>query len=191
MKSHAESNLPTLVSAYAALESSVRSLMSDLFSTACGMCTACCCRADICEEALNSAFLSQLLGRQGLGPKDIDDRYGWLDLHGCTLEYGKPPVCYAYFCDHLLARLPDEETRFVVQVLGKLMYHAGQNALEEWHLVEIRKPAELSRIDCERMLQQLTEANDAFEEIRNFFQNGSLRMEQREVLNRITNHEPA
>ena len=71
--------------AYAELERSVKTLMGKLFSDTCALCTACCCRVDICEEATQSAFLSRLLKRQGLGAKDLDDRYGWLDQSGSRL----------------------------------------------------------------------------------------------------------
>ena len=111
-------SIDDILEPYAELERSVRSLMTELFSETCSMCTACCCRADICEEATQSAFLSRLLKKQGLTEKDMDDRIGWLDLSGCTLKYGKPPICYAYFCDQLLARLPDDDTRYATTVLS-------------------------------------------------------------------------
>ena len=95
---------------YADLEHSIQQLMTQLCSETCGMCTACCCRADICEEATSSAFLSLLLERQGLTADDMDDRFGWLDLNGCSLDYGRPPICYAYFCNELLSDLPDDES---------------------------------------------------------------------------------
>jgi hypothetical protein len=175
---------------YAELESSIRTLMCNLFSETCGMCTACCCRADICEEALQSAFLSRLLKKQGFSDSDMDDRIGWLDLTGCVLEYGKPPICYAYYCDQLLARLPDDETRYVTSVLGKLMYHTGQNALNEWHLVEILNQESLEKIDLDTISKQLNESRAAFEVVEHFVQSGRLNQSDHQILSQITTDSP-
>lgn len=183
-------HLEKLLQDYAALESEIRTLMSHLFSGTCGMCTACCCRADICEEATESAFLALLLQKQGLDEKDMDERYGWLDLHGCSLQYGRPPVCYAFFCDELLARLPDHETRFSAGVLGKLLHHIGQKALGGWHLVEIMDPADLEKINFERIFQRLKESQSAFEVIAEYIETGSLGSSARKTLSVITTEEP-
>ncbi|VGO20714.1 hypothetical protein [Pontiella sulfatireligans] len=178
-----------LLEPYAELEGAVRQLMAQLFSDACGMCTACCCRADICEEATSSAFLSLLLERQGVKAADMDDRYGWLDLHGCSLEYGRPPICYIYFCDQLLSRLPDDETRYASTMLGKLMNHVGHQALGGWHLVEIMDPADLEKVDVDGLFQRLEEAQAAFEVIEEFCQTGRLSRSARETLSAITSDE--
>ena len=167
---------------YAELEASIRQRVVELFSETCGSCTACCCRADICEEALESAFLSKLLELQGLSMADMDDRYGWLDLDGCSLEYGRPPICYAYFCDELLARLPDDEDRLTAQVLGKLMDHVGKNALGNLHLVEIRNPTDLEKVDPDGLFQRLEEAQAAFEVIEEYLQAGRLSAADRATL---------
>ncbi len=120
----------------------------------------------------------------------MDEKYGWLDLSGCTLEYGKPPVCYAYFCDQLLARLPDDDTRYVTTVLGKLMYHTGLNALGDWHLVEIMNPDDLDSVDLAAVSCQLEEAHAAYAVIEHFIQAGRLTSSDREILARITTEEP-
>ena len=178
-------SIDDILEPYSELETAVRQLMMELFGETCGMCTACCCRADICEEATGSAFLSKLLERQGLSAGDMDDRYGWLDLHGCSLEYGRPPVCYTYFCDELLARLPDDEARLAAQVLGKLMDHVGQKALGGWHLVEIMNPADLEKVDPDGLSQRLEEAQAAFEVVGKYIQSGRLGAADRETLSAI------
>ncbi len=174
---------------YAELETKTRALMTNLFSDTCGMCAACCCRADICEEATESAFLAKLLERQGLAAPDMDDRYGWLDLRGCSLKYGRPPVCYEYFCDELLARLPDEETRFSAKVLGKLMDHVGQKALGGWHLVEIMEEADLAKVDHAGVARRLGESLAAFEVIQNYVSTGRLTKSDIAALDLITSRE--
>jgi hypothetical protein len=182
--------IDNLLLPYAEFERSVRKLMSDLFAETCGSCTACCCRADICEETMHGAFLSRLLEQQGLKSDDMDERFGWLDLNGCSLEYGRPPVCYAYFCDELLARLPDEDARLAASVLGKLLFHVGQNALDEWHLVEIMDSVDLEKVDVNVLLHRLEEAQAAYEVVDQYFHTGRLSTSDHETLSIITTDDP-
>jgi hypothetical protein len=167
-------SIEDILEPYAELEKSVRSLMTELFSESCGMCTACCCRTDICEETVGSAFLSKLLTKQDLSGDDMDDRIGWLDLHGCSLEYGKPPICYDYYCDQLLSRLPDDEARFSARILGKLMDYVGKDALGSWHLVEIMDVNDLDKVSVDTLSRRLDEAVVAFEAIEEYMQSGRL-----------------
>lgn len=178
-------SLEDFLEAYAELERSIQELMGQLFSETCGLCTACCCRVDICEEATQSAFLSRLLKRQELDAKDLDDRYGWLDQNGCALEYGRPPICYAYFCDQLLARLPDDETRYVTRVLGRLIDYIGENALNEWHLVEIANSTDLMKVDFDALSMRVEEAQHAYLVIEQFIESGRLGSADRQVLDAI------
>lgn len=179
-----------LLEPYAELEGAVQQLMTQLFSETCGLCTACCCRADICEEAVESAFLSLLLKQQDLVANDLDDRYGWLDLHGCSLEYGRPPVCYVYFCDELLNDLPDDEDRHIARTLGRLVNHIGRNALGDWHLVEIMDAADLKKVDPSGIVQRLTESQEAYAVIEGYVQTGRVTASGREVLGVISTDDP-
>lgn len=170
---------------YSEFEERVGRLMNRLCSETCGMCTACCCRADICEEVGQSAFLSLLLRRQGLRPDDMDDRYGWLDLAGCSLNIGRPPICYAYFCDQLLDRFPDEETRQVTRILGQLLDYTGVQALNGWHLVEIKDTDDLANVDYEALSGRLEQAQAAFNVIEHYVETCRLTPGDRDILERI------
>ena len=180
------SEIDDILKPYADLENAVNLMMKELFSTTCGMCTACCCRADICEEALESAFLSKLLARQGLGPNNLDDRYGWLDLNGCSLEYGRPPICYSYFCDQLLSRLPDDEARYAAQKLGQLMDHVGADALGDWNLVDIKNADDLDRVSVDDLFRRLEQAQEGFSIIEQYMQSGRFNRADREVLDALS-----
>ncbi|NNJ70117.1 MAG: hypothetical protein HKP10_02375 [Kiritimatiellales bacterium] len=182
--------IDALFEPYAELETAVRGLMIQLCGDTCGICTVCCCRADICEEAIESAFLRRLLAQQGLTADHMDDRIGWLDLKGCSLEYGRPPVCYAYFCDELLARFPDDDARQAARTLGRLMHHVGQDALDGWHLVEIKQEDDLARVNPDPILHRLKEARSAFDAIERFIASGHLDRSDRHCLARITTDEP-
>jgi len=178
------------VEKYVELESAVRQRMTELFSESCGICTACCCRADICEEAGESAFLARLLEMQGLRADDMDERYGWLDLHGCSLEYGRPPVCYAYFCDELLADMQDDDLRFAARVLGKLINHIGIKARGGLHLVEIMDPADLENLNFDRLSRRLDQAVAAFHAIERYLDTGRFSAADREIVSKISTAEP-
>ena len=180
------SPIDEILKPYAELESSVNLLMKELFSETCGMCTACCCRADICEEAIESAFLSKLLKRQGLDANDMDDRYGWLDLNGCSLDYGRPPICYAYFCDQLLSRLPDDDARLAAQKLGQLMDHVGKDALGNWTLVDIKNNDDLDKVSVDELSRRLEEAQEALQIIEQYMQSGRFNRADREILDALS-----
>lgn len=174
-----------IIEPYIELECAVRELMASQFSQTCGMCTACCCRADICEEVPHSAFLSRLLELQGRSEGDMDDRYGWLDLQGCSLGYGRPPVCYRYFCDALLARLPDDETRYVTKILGRLVEYVGENAVGHCHLAEIANPEDLAKVEPHMILERLAQAQEAYRIIEQFIDSGTLTPAECSVLEGI------
>lgn len=172
----------TIIEPYIELESGIRRLMTHLFSETCAICTACCCRVDICEEALQSAFLSMLIDRQELSAGEMDDRFGWLEQYGCMLEYGRPPVCYTYFCDELLARLPDNEIRHIIRVLGRLVEYVGEDALDGLHLADIKKRSDLEKVDFEALSLRLEEALTVFRAIEQFVETGRLGADEREAI---------
>ena len=165
-------SIDELINSYIELEQEIGQLMSRLCRESCGMCTACCCRADICEEVADSAFLLSLLRKQGRSDADMDDRYGWLDVDGCSLEYGRPPICYAYFCDELLNQYPDEDAQYLIQVLGRLLYHIGENARNGQHLVEIGQSSELEQLDLSVIGDRIQYAQNAFDLIAELLESG-------------------
>lgn len=175
-------SIEAILERYMELETAVRELMDRLFSNTCGMCTACCCRVDICEEATESTFLRMVLQKQGVSTDDRDDRYGWLGLHGCILDYGRPPVCHAFFCGELLAQLPDDETRHVIQVLGKLLHYVGDRVLDDLHLVDIAGAARLAKVDFDALSQRLDTAQEILEIVDHYVETGRLSESQHATL---------
>jgi hypothetical protein len=183
-------SIDELFDPYIKLEKAILARISEWINQHCGLCTACCCRADICEEALQSAFLSKLLIKQGLDETELDDSYGWLTPQGCVLAYGRPPICHAYFCDSLLERLENNPTRHAMTVLGLLLYHVGEKALGDLHLTEIEEADALQKIDLQRVARQLAEAQQAFSAIDEFFQtNGRPSPAARNAMERIPLYE--
>lgn len=155
---------------YAALEHDVQRLIGSRCGAACGRCTSRCCRTDLCEEAFESAFLKRLHG-QNRDSTMFSDRYGWLTEHGCGLALGRPPICYEFFCDELLAVQPDATHRYVLQVIGRLVSHIGRDALGHIHLVEITNENEFAGLSLESFKEKLNQARSALEHIRFFYDN--------------------
>lgn len=149
---------------YAALEQRVGALMSQVCGLWCGCCQDSCCRCDMCEESLDSAFLRAVIG---LTPPDapFSDHVGWLTLHGCALKAGRPPVCYEFVCDEIMHELSGDTIRYAVRSLGKSLYYVGEEAWQGLHLVEIVLDEQLRQVDCIRLQRRLEEAEEAVQDI--------------------------
>lgn len=174
--------LNRLLKEYAELERSVQELVNAQCRDICALCTSCCCRADLCEEALESSFLKLLHSRNGLE----SDAYGFLTETGCALETGRPPVCYGFFCEELLAAQPDDLHCDVLKILGRLPAYAGKNAHGEAHLVEILRDEQLDHLAFLRLEKQLQNAREALDCIRTFYSTGTLPGTANRILRRIT-----
>jgi hypothetical protein len=162
--------LQKLLAVYADLERGVQDLVLAQCRDTCAICSICCCRADICEEAVESPFLRALHGQEQLH----SDRYGFLTESGCALDIGRPPVCYEFFCGDLMAGQPDDECRTRLRILGALPDHAGQNALPGIHLVEIMQADQLEQINFPALEKQMEEAVQALGTLRRFYGEGVL-----------------
>ncbi len=163
--------LSKIIWRYAALEREVQNLISACCSYACSICTSRCCRTDLCEEAFSSPFLKALHGYEP-DSTQFSDQYGWLTENGCSLSLGRPPVCYEFFCDDVLNGQRNEGHRYVLRVLGRLLNHVGEQALEKLHLIEISGEEDLNRIPLDRFKEKLNEAKSALEHIRFFYDHG-------------------
>jgi len=68
----------------------------------CASCTNVCCKEVMCRESIDSDFLRFLLGHLVEGY--IADAGWYVPGSGCRLSYGRPLVCYEYFCDKFEAQ---------------------------------------------------------------------------------------
>lgn len=174
--------LKHLAERYAELELAVQALVNEQCCSLCAICTQVCCRADICEEAIESPFL-RLLNKRN----DLDsDRYGFLTETGCALSGGRPPVCLEYFCDDQMYHQPDQTHAKVLKTLGALIAHAGRNATGDTHLVEIMDESKLEKLAFQRLEKQLDESFQALEIISGFYNEGVLPDDADKILGRIT-----
>lgn len=154
--SHTEARL--FISRMITLEKSVQALMEKATGPLCAGCKKVCCQPEICRESLDSAFLCRV--RQHADMPDFSPDTGWLCEFGCTLEAGRPPVCYEYFCDHIMTQIPDRDQRWRMLVLGHLVSHAGKRALNDKHIVELTN-RELAAVAWPRMNRRMQEALEA------------------------------
>lgn len=84
------------------VESILQSLSALHDDNPCANCANVCCKEAICRESIDSDFLRFILG-------SMVDRYsekaGWyVPGSGCRLSYGRPLVCYEFFCERFDAQ---------------------------------------------------------------------------------------
>ena len=174
--------LKHFIERYTELERKVQKLVTELCYSLCAQCTQICCRADICEEAIESPFLRLINKRSELD----SDAYGFLTPTGCGIEIGRPTVCYEYFCYDHLYHQPDEVHEKVMKVLGALPAHATRNALGDAPLSEILQEEKLNNVDFQTLEKQLDESFQALEIIKDFYNEKTLPDDADRVLDRIT-----
>jgi len=175
-------NLEKFIERYTELEREVQKHVTELCNSLCSQCTQICCRADICEEAIESPFLRLIHGRTELD----SDAYGFLTPTGCGLLIGRPTVCYEYFCHDHIYHQPDEIHAKVMRVLGALPAHATRNAIGDAPLSEILQEEKLDQVDFQTLEKNLDESFQALEVIKLFYAEGSLSNETDRILDRIT-----
>ena len=91
--------LSKLFDDYISLEKEIQKLIFSISNYFCRECLGKCCRAEICKESIESTFLSRLTEKQRIR---FDNQNGWLGPLGCRLDYGRPLVCYEFFCENVL-----------------------------------------------------------------------------------------
>lgn len=79
------------------VESILQSLAALHDENPCASCTHVCCKEILCRESIDSDFLRFILGPK-VGDYSVND--GWyVPGSGCRLAYGRPLICYEYFCE--------------------------------------------------------------------------------------------
>lgn len=79
------------------VESILQSLAALQDDIPCTRCTSVCCREVMCRESVDSDFLRFVLGSLAEG---YSADAGWyVPGSGCRLSYGRPLVCYEFFCE--------------------------------------------------------------------------------------------
>jgi hypothetical protein len=173
--------LKTYIEQYTELELGMRELIGRKGNSLCGQCTRYCCDIIHCVEAIKSPFL-KLVHRQA---DRFCDQQGFLSATGCTLEKGRPSVCYEYFCDDHFYYQPDELHAQVLKILGALLNHATRNAQDDIALEDIMQEEELGQLDFQRLEKQMNESLQALEIIRAFYRDGTMSEKSHQTLRKI------
>jgi hypothetical protein len=122
--------LGQLLDRYICLEKKIQKLIYPLSKNYCSKCHGKCCSEQICKESTESVFLSMLVEKQSI---QYDNRNGWLGTSGCRLDYGRPLVCYEFFCEDLLKSSFFKATN--IQTIIHDFVSIGENAHGKSHLI--------------------------------------------------------
>lgn len=134
-----KSNISNLMKNYIILEKQIKRLVSNMTKSYCCSCSNTCCRENICRESIDSAFLKLLVEKQKL---QYDLKNGWMSPDGCRLAYGRPLICYEFFCEKI-ARDDDFENSGLDKLI-KTFVSVGQRAHRGQHLIAIHRIENLS-----------------------------------------------
>ncbi len=120
-------------------------------------CSGCgdCCKADICVEAIESAWLRIVRNQGGDGTSRFSRSTGWLSSKGCRLKAGRPPLCYEFFCERGTDHFRKEDILDPILAISKLPSMAGQNALGKRHLVTLEEEEILHKLNFNRLRKKI------------------------------------
>lgn len=160
-----KSDITRLVDRYGHFEQRLRQHTERWCRPFCSVCRHVCCRVHFCVETGESVFLRRVVKR-------FSDRsvfslsHGWLTATGCALAAGHPPVCYEFLCRHISDAVSGDPCRhYALQVSSLLITHVGRRALGGRHLVEITRASDLNRVNPDRFMNRLREAEIAFQAV--------------------------
>jgi len=122
--------LSNLIYCYISLEKEILKRTNEISNTFCVKCPTKCCEEKICRESLESQFLGRLIKLQQI---EYDEKNGWMSPHGCRLDYGRPLVCYAFFCEQILANNNFKASN--IQQAVKEFTSIGNRAYGNTHLI--------------------------------------------------------
>ncbi len=120
-------------------------------------CNGCgdCCKADICVEAVESAWLRIVRKQGGNKIPRFNWSTGWLSSKGCRLKAGRPPLCYEFFCERISDHFRKEAILDPILAISKLPSTAGQKALGKRHLVTLEDEEILNKLDFNRLRKKI------------------------------------
>ena len=142
---------------YRQLEMQVSCCLSPFCHPFCNGCGE-CCKADICVEAVESAWLRIVRKQGGDETSRFNRSTGWLTSKGCSLQAGRPPLCYEFCCERITDHFRKEANLDPILAISKLPSTAGQNALGKRHLVALEEDEILHKLDFNRIRRKIAVA---------------------------------
>ena len=123
------------------VESILQSLAALQDENPCARCTRVCCKEVFCRESVESDFLRFVLGPRVEG---YSDHAGWyVPGSGCRLSYGRPLLCYEYFCEKF-----ETQGASAIRQLSRALKTLYANALAGQHILVVE---DISRISATRL----------------------------------------
>jgi len=141
-----------LLDQYKVAEQSIQTLIGPISHGLCLECGGNCCQEAICRESIQSPFLNVLIQMQNLA---YNDSYGWLADSGCRLRYGRPQVCYSYFCQEVMDKQPDLSQR--IDGVIRAFTASGDHALGGSHLISVENLDELSLHKISKIIDKMNQ----------------------------------
>lgn len=123
------------------VESILQSLAALHDENPCASCTHVCCKEVLCRESVDSDFLRFVLGpRVG----DYSENDGWhVPGSGCRLGYGRPLICYEYFCERF-----DTQDVKVTRQLSRALKTVYANVFAGQHMLVVD---DINRISANKL----------------------------------------
>lgn len=156
-----ESKLTNLSIRYASLEKEIQKLIYQTSNHFCEKCSSRCCKEEICKESIESPFLFVLIIKQRIR-YDIQD--GWISPSGCKLVYGRPIVCYEFFCEDIL-KSPIFKAINIKKIVKKFT-SVGNRVYGNTHLLCIDNLGIISSNKIEKMIYKISMVMDEIANIR-------------------------
>ncbi len=143
--------------AHIEIEYLLQSLSEHFEDNPCKTCTDVCCNEKICRESVDSEFLRFILGPQ---LNNYGANLGWFEPNsGCQLKYGRPMVCYEYFCDKF-----QTQGHKRLQTLSRELKSVYSKAFAGQHILEVQDIKKISVNKLKIILGRLQKLSDAANE---------------------------
>jgi hypothetical protein len=142
--------LSPLFDRYIALEQQIQQMINLISGKFCAQCSSPCCEECFCKESIESPFLLELVKKQKIA---YHVKEGWMSSSGCRLKYGRPLVCYDFFCD-AIAGSPTFQATDIQEIVREFL-SIGNNALGSTHLVCINDLESISQKKIDKMLRRI------------------------------------
>jgi len=139
-----------IIDCYIALEKELQKLIHQVTDPFCSKCRGECCKEEICKESIESSFLAILIKKQQI---QYDSRSGWLGASGCRLEFGRPLVCYEFFCEDVLKKALFKASH--IQAIISDFVSVGKNAHGNTHLICVENLDRLSSTKIEKIYDNI------------------------------------
>lgn len=144
--------LLTVFQTYSSLEKEIQKRTNQISSHFCNRCPSKCCKEEICRESVESTFLSILVEKQNI---EYDRQNGWISPSGCRLNYGRPLVCYEFFCEDIVRSKNFQSSN--IQRIIKEFISIGKRAYGNTHLICIDNLKTISQIKIAKINYKLKE----------------------------------